>query len=1480
MFKKFFSFITIASILISSNFGFYSVYAVDTNNLSSPWSIEKARHLAKKALFWATKTQIDQLLAVWSAENAVNVLFPSKNGPSRTAFDTMLSDTINDPWFNPGAISDMYNYYMTKKAFDPYEAKAKFFMIFEDTFSVNNSSSKDVSYLDIENTHDLLYSHTLWNYKEMIKRSLFNNWNPGDYSVSKFLDLLNQTDPKKPNENYARELLQLLLMLEYIPTETPDNWDVRNYTETDVDVLSKILIWFQSNENTHEISFDPSKNTNESFVFLEWDLKTWDMFPFYNSASWTVDIQMMKTSIWWNNGLADNTIDYIFSKKENAIALFLADKFYRFYVAENPSRGDLNIIANEIVRNNFDLYTTVKWLLAHDMMYTDKSMNDIIYKNPIELTVWTFKILWIDDMYKLKYTSNTLGWRPYYPGSIFWRDWFDDNKEFFNTTTSIRWASEASRIVNELNIDTFIDKTDNLNELIADLESKFYGGQLLTADIKQKLVNFMSLDKDGNVVVFDLNSDDYNKYYTKGLIHMMLIQPEYVLQSWYDLASEPKWQNNSFYNNDNKIVFVYFGGWMDWLHAVIPKNEYPQYLEKRLTWALTGTGIIELDNENFINSSLEEFKNLHDSGDLKVINRVWTPSHSRSHDAARRKMTSLNNEYSSKWMWIIWNFIQDEDPLKTLVINKGWVEFRGWKSLNVWSDALFRISDSTNNDFRVHKIAALKDIYLTRTYPKNLDLIFENSVHIWNVAEASISNGWRSWAWYSMKDNFTFIENLFDAGLTNVVSMQADGWYDTHGRQKDSLNKNLKNVAEKTTAFYNAVKDKHNVTIVLYSEFWRTTKINSSEWTDHWKWGWMFILSNNEEFKTSMPEKTYWNNSFANAQANRLWIGIDYRAIYSRLLKDIYNQDISSALWGDYNINNYIDTTDPETDLFRIDFSRDGNNSYAKIKFTVDDDNYFHDEASHIQLWYGTDVNDLKYTRYTDINRYMLKDDNKVELRIWRVSPNREYFYKINIFDNQYNLKTLEGSFTSPVVNDSNNQVLNITGKTRFRKLENKMITWKLMLPESEQIILTSDSNVTFTWENNITMEATNTGTIVESVETSTGTLWDGTFLLPSEIPVWDFLDWEWNFWANKLKNLRVEKVIKVWADTLGVGLTLNKPVKINVPGVTSWKNYTVLFSEDGQDWKQLENANIVKNSTNLQFTTSHFTYFALAESTTNGWIPVVDNTWNNDWWDNWTWNWNDSWDNGWDNSGENNGNWNNNSSSGWGWGWIKLVKDYCRYWDYSASYYDKNCWKSVNAKELYNLVAKNKNLKNISVNDENDEINFALLELQDYEWDKFNIYTQLFSDVNSSTIDQEKVLFLLRENTSTTNIWDYKLHYIKSSEKNAVFKKIAQLFLKWKYSTEYKEKIVASINDLILAYAVLQIDWLTSNTKIKAKKELENSITSLKYNYKLAQASLKQYSSLTPVKRVYTQETTQKTSDYYKSRKEAILRKHKDKQK
>jgi len=67
--------------------------------------------------------------------------------------------------------------------------------------------------------------------------------------------------------------------------------------------------------------------------------------------------------------------------------MFLADKLYIFYVADNPSKSDLNTLANKIIEYDFELYTSIKWLLANDIMYSDKSMNSIIYKNPIELSI-------------------------------------------------------------------------------------------------------------------------------------------------------------------------------------------------------------------------------------------------------------------------------------------------------------------------------------------------------------------------------------------------------------------------------------------------------------------------------------------------------------------------------------------------------------------------------------------------------------------------------------------------------------------------------------------------------------------------------------------------------------------------------------------------------------------------------------------------------------------------------------------------------------------------------------------------------------------------------------------------------------------------------------------------------------------------------------------------------------------------------------
>lgn len=80
-------------------------------------------------------------------------------------------------------------------------------------------------------------------------------------------------------------------------------------------------------------------------------------------------------------------IEYIFDQKSDQIALFLADRIARFYMSDKPTRIELDQIAQIIKNDNFDMLSSIKTILALDMIYSNASMNTVRYKNPLELTI-------------------------------------------------------------------------------------------------------------------------------------------------------------------------------------------------------------------------------------------------------------------------------------------------------------------------------------------------------------------------------------------------------------------------------------------------------------------------------------------------------------------------------------------------------------------------------------------------------------------------------------------------------------------------------------------------------------------------------------------------------------------------------------------------------------------------------------------------------------------------------------------------------------------------------------------------------------------------------------------------------------------------------------------------------------------------------------------------------------------------------------
>lgn len=115
---------------------------------------------------------------------------------------------------------------------------------------------------------------------------------------------------------------------------------------------------------------------------------------------------------------------------------------------------------------------------------------------------------------------------------------------------------------------------------------------------------------------------------------------------------------------------------------------------------------------------------------------------------------------------------------------------------------------------------------------------------------------------------------------------------------------------------------------------------------------------------------------------------------------------------------------------------------------------------------------------------------------------------------------------------------------------------------------------------------------------TQSGTsTWNGGFVLGDLIDPRTFISESAKITSDGavLSAMNIEKIIKIGADTLGVGMELNKPITVTVPA-TANKEYRVITSEDGLNWSNVGSGALVPSgvSGKASFRTQKFSYFAL----------------------------------------------------------------------------------------------------------------------------------------------------------------------------------------------------------------------------------------------------------------------------------------------
>ncbi len=321
-------------------------------------------------------------------------------------------------------------------------------------FWANVFVCRDNQIFFIQQYNNTLRKHALGNFREFVKAVA------KEPSMSKYLNN-NQNIKAKPNENFARELMELFTL------------GVGNYTEQDIKEAARAF-------------------TGYSFK------KNGDFFLRKRRHDFGEKTFLGKTG----NFDGDDIIDIILEQKQ--CAKFICTKIYKYFV--NPSIDDkrLEEITN-VFYKDYDIGNVMQYIFTANWFYADENIG-VKIKSPIELLVGlnNFVPLKFNKPKQLNYLQKMMGQVLLYPENVAgWKggkSWIDSNTLMFRMKIPSLLLNNA--IINLEEKGSFEDTFDKYYE-----NTKKYGRYIKTT-------------KDWNTF-----EKYYGKVNAKQLIELLILSP-------------------------------------------------------------------------------------------------------------------------------------------------------------------------------------------------------------------------------------------------------------------------------------------------------------------------------------------------------------------------------------------------------------------------------------------------------------------------------------------------------------------------------------------------------------------------------------------------------------------------------------------------------------------------------------------------------------------------------------------------------------------------------------------------------------------------------------------------------------------------------------------------------------------------------------------------------------------------------------------
>lgn len=323
-------------------------------------------------------------------------------------------------------------------------------------------------------------SHLVVDYLNAIRQNALGNFKDLLIGVSKSAAMIrylnNQQNKKqKPNENFARELIELFTI------------GRGNYTEKDVKEAARAFTGWSS-------------DFSGEFVFRRY---------WHDGGAKTF---MGQTGNWGG----EDIIDILLSKKETA--LFLTRKLYRYFVNERIegqiSEQRVQQLANSFYKSNYDIAQLMQEIFTSQWFYADQHIGTKI-KSPIDFLVGVMRTIQVEfeDKKPILFVEKALG------------------QMLFNPPNVAGWAGGKAWIDNS----TLMFRLNFVNILFGQVELEMHVKEEFTAQPRNKVVKKLV----GKVSMEQLVQSFQNKKQAEifNAMEMMLLQtspstPPSVLNSF------------------------------------------------------------------------------------------------------------------------------------------------------------------------------------------------------------------------------------------------------------------------------------------------------------------------------------------------------------------------------------------------------------------------------------------------------------------------------------------------------------------------------------------------------------------------------------------------------------------------------------------------------------------------------------------------------------------------------------------------------------------------------------------------------------------------------------------------------------------------------------------------------------------------------------------------------------------------------------